>query len=93
MNDYLKLKSFFVFTILLSINIIYSQSNNKFKPIDIFSLEYVSNPKISPDGKKVLYVRNFKDIMTDKNHSNIWIIDFDGKNNTPLTTSHYCNLC
>lgn len=88
MNDYLKLKSFFVFTILLSINIIYSQSNNKFKPIDIFSLEYVSNPKISPDGKKVLYVRNFKDIMTDKNHSNIWIIDFDGKNNTPLTTGN-----
>ncbi|MFL2597988.1 MAG: prolyl oligopeptidase family serine peptidase [Flavobacteriaceae bacterium] len=88
MNDYLKLKYFFVFIILLSINIIYSQSNNKFKPIDIFSLEYVSNPKISPDGKKVLYVRNFKDIMTDKNHSNIWIIDFDGKNNTPLTTGN-----
>lgn len=88
MNDYPKLKFFIVFTILLSINIIYSQSNNKFKPIDIFSLEYVSNPKISPDGKKVLYVRNFKDIMTDKNHSNIWIIDFDGKNNTPLTTGN-----
>lgn len=88
MNDYPKLNFFIVFTILLSINIIYSQSNNKFKPIDIFSLEYVSNPKISPDGKKVLYVRNFKDIMTDKNHSNIWIIDFDGKNNTPLTTGN-----
>ena len=72
MNDYPKLNFFIVFTILLSINIIYSQSNNKFKPIDVFSLEYVSNPKISPDGKKVLYVRNFKDIMTDKNHSNIW---------------------
>ena len=26
--------------------------------------------------------------MTDKNHSNIWIIDFDGKNNTPLTTGN-----
>ena len=88
MNDYPKLNFFIVFTILLSINIIYSQSNNKFKPIDVFSLEYVSNPKVSPDGKKVLYVRNFKDIMTDKNHSNIWIIDFDGKNNTPLTTGN-----
>ena len=88
MPDYFKLKSFIVFTILLSTNLIYSQSHNKFKPIDVFSLEYVSNPKISPDGKKVLYVRNFKDIMTDKNHSNIWIIDFDGKNNTPLTTGN-----
>ena len=88
MPDYFKLKSFIVFTILLSTNLIYSQSHNKFKPIDVFSLEYVSNPKISPDGKKVLYVRNFKDIMTDKNHSNIWIIDYDGKNNTPLTTGN-----
>ena len=88
MPDYFKLKSFIVFTIFLSTNLIYSQSHNKFKPIDVFSLEYVSNPKISPDGKKVLYVRNFKDIMTDKNHSNIWIIDYDGKNNTPLTTGN-----
>lgn len=88
MLNYLKFRLFLAFIILLSSNLIYSQSNNKLKPIDVFSLEYVSSPKISPDGKKVLYVRNFKDIMTDKNYSNIWIINYDGTNNSPITTGN-----
>ena len=88
MLNYLKIRPFLAFIIILSSNLIYSQSNNKLKPIDVFSLEYVSSPKISPDGKKVLYVRNFKDIMTDKNYSNIWMINYDGTNNTPLTTGN-----
>ena len=70
--------------LLLSFLQLQSQSI-KFEPIDVFELEYVSSPSISPDGKKVLYVRNFKDIMTDKNFSNIWMINFDGSNNIPLT--------
>ena len=60
----------------------------KLEPIDDFSLEYVSDPHISPDGKKILYVRNFKDIMTDKNFSNLWMINFNGTNNTPITTGN-----
>ena len=55
---------------------------------DLFSLEYVSDPQISPDGSKIVYVRNFKDIMTDKNLSNLWIVNFDGSNNRPLTTGN-----
>ena len=66
----------------------FSQSSKKLEPIDVFSLEYVSDPHISPDGKKILYVRNFKDIMTDKNFSNVWMINFDGTNNTPITTGN-----
>ena len=79
--------SLFIFLILFSFNS-FSQSSKKLKPIDIFSMEYVSEPRISPDGKKVLYVRNFKDIMTDKNYSNIWMINFDGSDNTPITTGN-----
>lgn len=55
---------------------------------DIYELEYVSDPQISSDGSKILYVRNFKDVMTDKNLSNIWIVDFDGTNNQPVTTGN-----
>ena len=64
--------------IILMIQITYSQVNDTFQPIDVFDLEYVSNPQISPDGNTVLYQRNYKDIMTDNNYSNIWIINFDG---------------
>ena len=34
------------------------------------------NPQISPSGDKVLYQRNFNDIMTDQSFSNIWLIDY-----------------
>ncbi|HEY9116375.1 MAG TPA: S9 family peptidase [Roseivirga sp.] len=64
----------------------HAQVSNKLEMLDIFNLEYVSDPQISPDGSKVIYVRNFKDIMTDRNLSNLWIVNFDGTQNRPLTT-------
>ncbi len=67
---------------------IYSQSKTNLELIDIFNMEYVSDPQISPDGTKIIYVRNFKDVMTDKNLSNLWIANFDGSNNRPLTTGN-----
>ncbi len=66
----------------------WSQVADKLELTDIFNLEYVSDPQISPDGQKIAYIRNFKDVMTDKNLSNIWIINFDGSNNRPLTTGN-----
>ena len=52
--------------------------------MDIFALEYISDPRISPDGKKIIYTLNSNDIMTDKTKSNLWVIEADGKNNRPL---------
>ena len=60
----------------------YSQVSDTFDPIDIFDVEYVSDPQISPGGDKVLYQRNFKDVMTDRNLSNIWMVNFDGSQNS-----------
>ncbi len=65
-----------------------AQNKSNLELIDIYDLEYVSDPQISPDGKQIIYVRNFKDIMTDKNLSNLWIADFDGSRNRPLTTGN-----
>lgn len=58
------------------------------QPMDVFDLEYISDPQISPDGRQVVYVRNFKDVMTDGNRSNLWIVNYDGTNNRPLTTGN-----
>jgi len=66
-----------------------AQQNEHLELLDVFSLEFVSDPQISPDGSQVIYTRNFKDVMTDKNHSNLWLIDFDGNNNRPLTTGNH----
>jgi dipeptidyl aminopeptidase/acylaminoacyl peptidase len=56
---------------------------------DIFNFEFVSDPQISPDGKKIVYVRRFADIMTDKRYSNLWLINFDGSGHRPLTNGKY----
>ncbi len=45
--------------------------NRHFEPLDVFALEYSSDPRISPDGAKVVYVRNFMDIMKDRVRSNL----------------------
>lgn len=81
-----------VATLLLFVAIIplgFSQVQSDLELLDIFNMEYVSDPQISPDGSKIIYVRNFKDVMTDRNLSNLWIINFDGSNNRPLTTGNH----
>jgi acylaminoacyl-peptidase len=59
---------------------------DRLRPIDVFQLEYASDPQISPDGTKVVYVRNFMDVMKDRKRSNLWIINTDGSDHRPLTT-------
>lgn len=59
-----------------------------FQPRDVFELEFAADPQISPDGRRVVYVRNFMDIMTDKQRGNLWIINTDGSGHRPLTTGN-----
>ncbi len=61
---------------------------DRFQLLDIFELEFVSDPRISADGERIVYVRNFKDIMSDANLANIWMINSDGNNNRPITTGN-----
>lgn len=76
----------FLFTI---VPFSYGQVKSNLELIDIFNMEYVSDPQISPDGSRIIYVRNFKDVMTDKNLSNLWIVNFNGSDNRPLTTGNH----
>ncbi|HKT46937.1 MAG TPA: S9 family peptidase [Candidatus Acidoferrales bacterium] len=59
---------------------------NRISAMDIFHFQYALDPQISPDGSKIVYVRDFADIMTDKRDSNLWIVNADGTENRPLTT-------
>jgi len=51
---------------------------------DIFALETASDPQISPDGKRIVYVRRSYDVMTDKPRANLWIVNTDGSGQRPL---------
>lgn len=62
------------------------------KPLDIqdiFHLQLATDPQIAPDGKRVVYVRQFCDIMTDRRHSNLWMVNADGSDHRALTTGNY----
>ena len=58
---------------------------------DVFNLEYVNSPQLSPDGNHVVYVRHFYDIMSDRRMGNLWIARHDGSANYPLTTGNFAH--
>src|SRR5438067_8531182 len=60
-------------------------ANDGLQLLDVFQLEYASDPQVSPDGKQVVYVRNFMDIMKDRQRSHLWIINVDGSGGGVLT--------
>jgi len=55
-----------------------------FEALDVFELEYATEPAISPDGDSVVYVRNSNDIMTDKVRKNLWLLNLESNSHKPL---------
>src|SRR5215217_6395055 len=53
-------------------------TSTKFNARDVFDLEWVSDPQISPDGRRVIFGRTGYDIMTDGKRSALWIANADG---------------
>lgn len=62
------------------------KSTDRFQPMDVFQLEHASDPQISPDGKQVVYVRNFMDIKKDRRRSHLWIVNSDGTEHRSATS-------
>ena len=55
-----------------------------YQPVDLYALEYAADPQISPDGRKIAYVRRSFDIMSDRARANIWIVDVATGEHRPL---------
>src|SRR5258706_8209228 len=64
-------------------------SAHKLTAMDEFQLQVAADPQISPDGKKIVYVRRFADPMTDKRYSDLWVINADGTDQRPLSTGNH----
>ncbi|HEX4242749.1 MAG TPA: S9 family peptidase [Steroidobacteraceae bacterium] len=56
-----------------------------FKPMDVFDLQWVADPEISPDGRSIAYVRMRYDVKSDRPRGAVWLIGADGKHERPLT--------
>jgi dipeptidyl aminopeptidase/acylaminoacyl peptidase len=59
----------------------------KLNPNDVYRLQSISNPKVSPDGKWVLYSLATPDSAKNKKLSDLFMVTWDGKETVQLTYS------
>ena len=55
-----------------------------FTPRDLFALQQAGDLQISPDGRRIAYVRTGYDIMTDRARRSVWVVDAATGAQTPL---------
>jgi len=79
----------FQIPLLVLISLVSIKAQNTFKNLDVFDLEYVQNPQISPDGNRIVYVRTEMDIMKDGKSSSLWLINSDGTDHQKLTSNTF----
>ena len=82
------MKHFFILLFIISFKISSFSQNTKavFTDLDVFDLQYVKNPQISPDGSQIVYRRMTFDILKDRAVGNLWMINSSGINNQKLTS-------
>lgn len=56
-------------------------------PLDLFRLETANDPRLSPDARRIVYVRQSYDIMRDRTLSHLWIVNTDGSSHRRLTAT------
>ncbi|WP_297797634.1 S9 family peptidase [uncultured Eudoraea sp.] len=72
--------------LLIGIGMQVSAQKQEFSYLDVYKLEYVSDPQIDPDGSRIVYRRMGFDIMKDKADGNLWIVKSDGSGHQKLTS-------
>lgn len=79
--------SVFVVLLLCSFGFAEAQEgpDEPFSRMDVFDLQWVEDPQISPDGERVVYVRRSMDRMADRRISRLWIVNSDGSGHRKLT--------
>lgn len=85
-------RRFFFFILILFASLTLSFSEKPYKLLEtetFFEMESVGNPEISPDGKQIIFTREWVDKMNDRYSSNLWIVDTEGKRVRELTHGNW----
>jgi dipeptidyl aminopeptidase/acylaminoacyl peptidase len=86
-NSRLKIGLAALWVCLLPAHGLAQTSKSVFKPLDVFDLQWVSDPQISPDGRSIAYVRMSFDIKTDRPRGVVWLMGADGSHSRPLSSA------
>lgn len=65
---------------------------NRFTATDLFELEYAADPRISPDGSRVIFAREVPDVTSDVWKSNLWLVSTDSGSLRALTTGPQADI-
>lgn len=86
----MKKKVAFLAVFLFSLAFVYAQSSatkRNLKPSDVYRLQNLSDPQISPEGNWVSYTLSSVDSVKNKRNADIWMVSWDGKESIQLTHS------
>ncbi len=53
---------------------------------DMLAMERISDPQVSPDGQRIVFVVRRTDLEADRGRTDLWLVDADGNNLLQLTT-------
>ena len=79
------IKKLLVFTLLLIAVTSTSLAQRWIRPTDVYRLNNISGPKISPEGNWILYSHSTVDSAKDKYQSKLYMVSSDGKETVSLT--------
>ena len=61
-------------------------ASHPFSVMDLVAMQRISDPQLSPDGKRVVFVVRTTDLEANRGRTDLWIVDADGKNLRQLTS-------
>ena len=71
--------------IILFLPVLADAQDTSFSRMDVFDLQWVASPQISPDGAHVVYERRGMDVMADRRTTTLWLMRTDGATHRKLT--------
>src|SRR5260221_9293434 len=63
----------------------FPQNKRPIAPIDVYRLQNIADPHISPDGNWIVYVLSTVDTSRDRRNNDLWMISWDGSQQVQLT--------
>lgn len=62
-------------------------TKRKLQPADLYRLQTLGDPQVSPEGNWIAYTLSSVDSAKNKRNTDIWMVSWDGKQNIQLTNS------
>lgn len=62
-------------------------AKRKLKPSDVYRLQTLGDPQVSPEGNWIAYTLTTIDSVLNKRNTDIWMVSWDGKQSVQLTNS------